>query len=259
VLVDDAIIGIENILRRLAENAKLPEPRGRLGVIRNATLEVRGPVVYATLVVIIIFLPELFSSSVQGHFVGALALAFILAVLASLGVALTATPALVALMLKTRTAHADQGWIQRLKQGQDRTVSRVYRGLRLVLPVGALIPSGVGLYLDNAAFATGQYVVCSPEGCLVELSVDENQLNAMRKAKTLSIVFKTPAPPTPENSQATQNIQLPLSTEGLAAALDGNALDPQTIVDEQKKLQEQLQKAADEARKALNANPAPAQ
>jgi CzcA family heavy metal efflux pump len=139
VLVDDAIIGIENILRRLAENAKLPEPRGRLGVIRNATLEVRGPVVYATLVVIIIFLPELFSSSVQGHFVGALALAFILAVLASLGVALTATPALVALMLKTHTSHADQGWIRRLKQWQDQTVSRAYRGLRLVLPVLAVL------------------------------------------------------------------------------------------------------------------------
>jgi len=139
VLVDDAIIGIENILRRLSENAKLPEPRGRLGVIRNATLEVRGPVVYATLVVIIIFLPELFSSSIQGHFVGALALAFILAVLASLGVALTATPALVALMLKTHTAHADQGWIQRLKQSQDRTISRAHRGLRLVMPVLAIL------------------------------------------------------------------------------------------------------------------------
>jgi len=139
VLVDDAIIGIENILRRLSENAKRPEPRGRLGVIRNATLEVRGPVVYATLVVIIIFLPELFSSSVQGHFVGALALAFILAVLASLGVALTATPALVALMLRTHAAHADQGWIQRLKQWQDRTVSRACRGLRLVLPVLAVL------------------------------------------------------------------------------------------------------------------------
>ena len=139
VLVDDAIIGIENILRRLSENAKLPEPRSRLGVIRNATLEVRGPVVYATLVVIIIFLPELFSSSVQGHFVGALALAFILAVLASLGVALTATPALVALMLRTHTAHADQGWIQRLKQWQDQTVSRAYRGLRLVLPALAVL------------------------------------------------------------------------------------------------------------------------
>ena len=71
VLVDDAIIGIENILRRLGENAKLPEPRPRLAVIRDATLEVRGPVVYATLVVIAVFLPELFSTSVQGHFVGA--------------------------------------------------------------------------------------------------------------------------------------------------------------------------------------------
>jgi CzcA family heavy metal efflux pump len=135
VLVDDAIIGIENILRRLAENAKLPEPRSRLAVIRNATLEVRGPVVYATLVVIIIFLPELFSSSVQGHFVGALALAFILAVLASLGVALTATPALVALLLKTRTTHADQGWIGRLKQWQDQAISRGYRSLRVMLAV----------------------------------------------------------------------------------------------------------------------------
>ena len=95
VLVDDAIIGIENILRRLGENAKLaPIPRSRLAVIRDATLEVRGPVVYATLVVIAVFLPELFSTSVQGHFVGPLALAFILAVLASLVVALTAAPAL---------------------------------------------------------------------------------------------------------------------------------------------------------------------
>jgi len=56
-------------------------------VITDATLEVRGPVVYATLVVIAIFLPELFSSSVQGHFVGPLAMAFILAVIASLLVA----------------------------------------------------------------------------------------------------------------------------------------------------------------------------
>ena len=58
VLVDDAIIGIENILRRLGENAKLAQPRSRLAVIRDATLEVRGPVVYATLVVIAVFLPR---------------------------------------------------------------------------------------------------------------------------------------------------------------------------------------------------------
>ena len=72
VLVDDAIIGIENILRRMRENARLPEPKPRLEVIREASLEVRGPVIYATAVVIAVFLPELFTSSVQGHFVGPL-------------------------------------------------------------------------------------------------------------------------------------------------------------------------------------------
>ncbi len=136
VLVDDAIIGIENILRRLGENAKLAAPRARLAVIRDATLEVRGPVVYATLVVIAVFLPELFSTSVQGRFVGPLALAFILAVLASLGVALTAAPALSALMLKARDAHADFAWIQRIKRWQERGVALVYAHFRIV--VGAL-------------------------------------------------------------------------------------------------------------------------
>ena len=81
VLVDDAIIGIENILRRLRENALVAQPPARLDIIREASLEVRGPVIYATAVVIAVFLPEIFTSSVQGHFVGPLALAFIFAVL----------------------------------------------------------------------------------------------------------------------------------------------------------------------------------
>ena len=133
VLVDDAIIGIENILRRLGENAQSLEPQSRAVVIAEATLEVRGPVVYATLVVIAVFLPELFSTSVQGHFVGPLALAFILAVLASLLVALTAAPALSALMLQARDAHADFGWIRRLKAWQSRAIDRVHGNFRLTL------------------------------------------------------------------------------------------------------------------------------
>jgi CzcA family heavy metal efflux pump len=132
VLVDDAIIGIENTMRRLSENSALAAPRPRLAVIRDATLEVRGPVVYATLVVIAVFLPQLFSTSVQGHFVGPLALAFILAVLASLVVALTAAPALCALMLKARTAHAEQGWLRWLKARQRGTVAFVTRNFKVV-------------------------------------------------------------------------------------------------------------------------------
>jgi CzcA family heavy metal efflux pump len=133
VLVDDAIIGIENVLRRLAENAKLSNPRPRLRVIGDATLEVRGPVVYATLVVIAVFLPELFSTNVQGKFVGPLALAFILAVLASLIVALTVAPALSALMLRARDAHAEFTWLRKLKAWQQGGIDMVYRWFRLVI------------------------------------------------------------------------------------------------------------------------------
>ncbi len=139
VLVDDAIIGIENVMRRLGENERTDNPRSRLEIIRDATLEVRGPVVYATFVVIAVFLPELFATSVQGHFVGPLALAFILAVLASLIVALTAGPALSALLLRPRDAHADFTWIQALKRWQSRSIGFVYGNFRPTIAVLALM------------------------------------------------------------------------------------------------------------------------
>ena len=165
VLVDDAIIGIENILRRLAENAKQAEPRPRLKVIADATLEVRGPVVYATLVVIAVFLPELFSTSVQGQFVGPLALAFILAVLASLLVALTAAPALCALMLSARDAHGDQTGSWGSSAWQRSIIDRVYRHFRVVgavlvvatLAAGAALPFLGGSFMPD--FREGHFVM----------------------------------------------------------------------------------------------------
>jgi Cu/Ag efflux pump CusA len=132
VLVDDAIIGIENILRRLGENFRLSAPRSHLAVIADATMEVRGPVIYATLVVIAVFLPQLLSTSVQGHFTAPLALAFVLAVLASLLVAMTATPALSAMMLSARDAHEDFRWIRRLKQWQSRAMAFCFRHLKII-------------------------------------------------------------------------------------------------------------------------------
>jgi CzcA family heavy metal efflux pump len=135
VLVDDAIIGIENILRRLRENARLGSARPRLEIIREASLEVRGPVIYATAVVVVVFLPELFTSSVQGRFVGPLALAFIFAVLASLVVALTATPALCALMLRHHDERPEALWLQRLKSWQRWSVETVGRHMRVFMLV----------------------------------------------------------------------------------------------------------------------------
>ncbi len=136
VLVDDAVVSIENILRRLRDNAQMPNPRPRTEVIRRASLEIHGPIFYATLVLLVVFVPELLSSSVQGRFVGPLALAFMLSVAASLVVALTTTPALSALLLSPEDAHVDPGWIVALKEVQARLIKLFYE--HVYVPVGAV-------------------------------------------------------------------------------------------------------------------------
>jgi CzcA family heavy metal efflux pump len=178
VLVDDAIIGIENIMRRLRENKLLPQPKPRLEVVREASLEVRGPVIYATAVVIVVFLPELFTSSVQGHFVGPLALAFIFAVVASLVVAMTSTPALCALLLRGHDARPEAAWLRRLKTWQDAAVHRVGAhfslivSLLLIMVVAALaaLPFVGGTFMPD--FREGHFVM-QVSSAITGTSLDE--------------------------------------------------------------------------------------
>jgi CzcA family heavy metal efflux pump len=165
VLVDDAIIGIENILRRLRENGQRAEPRPRLEIVLEASLEVRGPVIYATAVVIAVFLPELFTSSVQGRFVGPLALAFIFAVSASLIVAMTSTPALCALFLRQHDARPQAGWLARLKSWQGAAVRKVGGHIKatlialllLVIAAAAALPFLGGTFMPD--FREGHFVM----------------------------------------------------------------------------------------------------
>ena len=99
VVVDDAVIDVENIVRRLRENAGLTRPRPLTTVVLDACLEVRSAVVYATLAVVLVVLPVLGLSGIAGQLYAPLGMAYILAVLASLIVALTVTPALSVLLL----------------------------------------------------------------------------------------------------------------------------------------------------------------
>lgn len=101
-VVDDAIIDVENISRRLRLNRLLPQPRPAYRVVLEASLEVRSAVVYATLIVVMVFLPVFFLGGLSGTFFRPLAKAYVLAILASLLVALTVTPAMCLMLLGGR-------------------------------------------------------------------------------------------------------------------------------------------------------------
>lgn len=144
VVVDDAIIDVENILRRLRENQSLERPRPLFGVLLAASIEVRGAIVYATFIVALVFLPVLMMSGLQGRFFAPLGMAFILAVMASLAVALTVTPALCGLLFSHRRAGAEPGYIHGLKGLHRRLVAgannwpKTLVALALLLTAGAL-------------------------------------------------------------------------------------------------------------------------
>ncbi len=193
VLVDDAIIGIENVLRRLRLNAQASDPRPRLEVIREATIEIRGPVFYATLVVLVGFVPVLVTSGVQGRFVAPLAIAFMLSVIASLGVALTVTPALSALLLSDRVAHTEARWIASLKDRQARIIATVDERFNLV--VGGLTAL-FAVMLIWAFFMSGQFMPDFREGHFViqvnsavpGTSIDNMEMMGRQIAKELLAV-----------------------------------------------------------------------
>lgn len=143
-VVDDAIIDVENIVRRLRANLLLPDPRPALRVVLDASLEVRSAVVYASVIVALMFVPVFFLGGLAGSFFRPLALAYILAIMASLLVALIVTPALALLLLpgkiERRDAPAFVRWLTlRYTRALDHLLDR---------------PRGVGLTLAGTLAAT---------------------------------------------------------------------------------------------------------
>lgn len=139
-VVDDAIIDVENIFRRLRENEVKGRSHSVFRVVLDASLEVRSAVVYATFIVALIFLPVLAMTGLQGSFFAPLALSYILAIMASLGVALTVTPALALVSYRMGGHDADETRLQKsLKSWYAGMLEFVARWPRVMMAAVAVI------------------------------------------------------------------------------------------------------------------------
>jgi CzcA family heavy metal efflux pump len=158
-LVDDAIVDVENVVRRLRQNGARPESE-RLPaavVVREATLEIRSSIVFATIIIVLVFLPVFGLTGIEGRLLSPLAFAYIVALLASLGVAIAVTPALCYAFLPNAPSiqRGHDGWLtRRLKSIFGRLLPPVLDRPVLVISTAAalLVLSGIALTRAGTAF-----------------------------------------------------------------------------------------------------------
>ena len=158
-LVDDAIIDVENVVRRLRENATRPEAERLpvLEVVYRASTEIRHSVVFATVIVALVFLPLFMLGSVEGRLLRPLGFAYVVALVASLVVALTVTPVLCSWLLPNSRLIAsgtEPRLTRRLKAGYERWLGHAFRYWRTVLATAAalLVAALVGIVTAGRSF-----------------------------------------------------------------------------------------------------------
>ena len=148
MVVDDAIVDVENVYRRLRENAALTLPRPRLEVIARASAEVRSSILYATVLIILVFLPLLALSGVEGRLFAPIAVATIVSMAASFVVSLSVIPVLCSLLLYPAAGkvHADGRIVRFLKRAYTATWLRfsLSQPLMVLLITGVLLLLGLG-------------------------------------------------------------------------------------------------------------------
>jgi len=148
IVVDDAIVDVEHIARRLREQRREDADRPTVAVILEASLEVRGALLYATLIILLAVLPVLFLGGLSGAFLKPLALSYGLAVLASMVVALTVTPALSVLLLPGpgRPGRGESPLAGRLLGGYHSALARAVAAPRAVfLAAGVIVLVGLAV------------------------------------------------------------------------------------------------------------------
>jgi CzcA family heavy metal efflux pump len=145
VLVDDAVIDVENVFKRLRQNARLPsgERKHALRIVFDASLEIRSSIINATFIIIVSFIPLFFLSGIEGRLLQPLGIAFIVSLLASLVVAITITPVLCSYLLnreKLLLRHANGTVVESfLQKGYGAMLKRILKVPVLPIGIGILI------------------------------------------------------------------------------------------------------------------------
>jgi len=171
-LVDDAIVGVENILRRLKENRERAHPLPTVDVITAATREVRSGIFYATIIVILAFMPLFALSGIEGRLFVPLGIAYVVSILASMVTSMTVTPVLAYYLLSAPTGHGsgDSYLVRQLKAGYGKLLRGLFQrpGILFFLVAGGVLAAGVG-----AAFLPRAFLPSFNEGTtLVNLQYD---------------------------------------------------------------------------------------
>lgn len=194
-LVDDAIIDVENVYRRLKENFRKPESEKQptLSVIFNASVEIRSSVINATFIIITAFVPLFFLSGMEGRLLAPLGIAFIVSLFASLIVAISLTPVLCSYLLtgekSLSSAHRESWLVRNLNHWYERALRNALNHKKAILGTALVIFIGATIILSTLGrsflpeFNEGSLVVSAVS--LPGISIDESNQVGSRIEKTL--------------------------------------------------------------------------
>jgi CzcA family heavy metal efflux pump len=194
MVVDDAIVDVENVYRRLRENAALEKPHARLAVIARASGEVRNSILYATILIILVFLPLLGLTGVEGKLFAPIAIATIISMIASFIVSLTAIPVLCSFLLNPKAGHHKDGIVTRgmkwllehiwLRFGLSQPYLLLALALIIVVAAFSLYPQMGKDFLPKFKEETALVAVTSAPGTSLE---EMNKISDVVEQQILSV------------------------------------------------------------------------
>ncbi|CAN7766439.1 efflux RND transporter permease subunit [Variovorax sp. LjRoot290] len=235
-LVDDAVVDVENILRRLKQNRAAGNPLSTMEVVRRASVEVRSGIVYATAIVVLVFVPLFALPGIEGRLFSPLGIAYIVSILASMLVSMTVTPVLCLYLLPTmkRLDHGDSPLVIRLKRWDEKVLGWSFERAKLLIAIAAV---AVAAAATSVPFFPRAFLPAFNEGSLV-LGMVFNPGTALAEANRMGSLAETLIAEVPEVTQVgrrTGRAELDEHAEGVHAAeidvdLKRSARDRETVM-----------------------------